>query len=116
MGNQMINPSSKVRAQVLTEKITVVDFIKISIVELRKTLSTNRIGSDYEICGSAMIFQKNGWKKFLFQISRLLPTDTIYGFALILRGFIRYRNGQLQGEMALMQASTIPHPRDSCSP
>src|SRR5690625_3102943 len=91
--------------------ITVVDFIKIFIVESRKILSITRIGFDCAICGSAIISPKNGQKKFLSQISKHLLTDTIYGWALI-GVYIRHRNGQLQEEMALIQASTIPHPRD----
>src|SRR5690625_5593032 len=104
MENQMINPSSKVRAKVPTGKITVVDFIKIFIVESRKILSITRIGFDCAICGSAIISPKNGQKKFLSQISKHLLTDTIYGWALI-GVYIRHRNGQLQEEMALIQAS-----------
>src|SRR5690625_678074 len=115
MENQMINPSSKVREKVPTGKITVVDFIKKVIVESRKIMSITRIGFDCAICGSAIISRQNGQKNVLSQLTKYLLTDIIYVWVLI-GVYIRHRNGQLQEEMALIQASTIPHPRDSSLP
>src|SRR5690625_6014388 len=88
MENQMINPSSKVRAKVPTGKITVVDFIKIFIVESRKILSITRIGFDCAICGSAIISPKNGQKKFLSQISKHLLRSEEHTSELQSRGHL----------------------------